>query len=70
MNGALEVLIRTDEAADKHEVATLVGLRDPHLHTDPEGREQVARALIDWAATFGGLDVTVHGPVEPETEEL
>lgn len=59
MNAAIEVIIRTPESADKHEVGALVGVHDPHLdgEHDADAREIIARMLIDWAAEFGDLDV-------------
>lgn len=68
----IELVIRAPEAASKHAIGSLSGLRpnDLHLDKDRRMREQVARMLVDWACRFGGLDVTVHGPVEAETEEL
>lgn len=68
----IELVIRTPEAASKHEIGSLSGLRsdDPHLDKDRRMREQLARMLVDWACRFGSLDVTVHGPIEAETEEL
>lgn len=42
-----------------HQVSTLCGST---CELSAQGREVVARTIIDWAAGFGDLDVTVYGP--------
>jgi hypothetical protein len=66
----VELILRGPEAAAKHGIGAVVGARCPdELDTSRTSREMVARMLIDWAATFGALDVTVHGPQVAEHQE-
>ena len=48
-----------------HEVTTLCGHSG---ELGAQGRELVARMVVDWAAGYGDLDVTVYGPETPDVD--
>lgn len=67
MNGQLKVVVTSDFENEEAELflGTLVGFQpsgpiEGQLAENHQARELVARMVIDWAASFADLDVTVH----------